>query len=134
MVLTKNAKTIDAFSSHVITTKASTANTGERINVMTQALHVEDSSLPQGLMVQNVYTELRKDSKNVIIVVRNSMAYPQTLKKKTPVAKAVKIGTNRLNRGNGRGWQPSNTQVNCVAKTREIVQGIGPEQIGIEVT
>ena len=43
MVLTKNNKTISAFSSHV-----STAHTGERINVMTQALCVKDSSLPQG--------------------------------------------------------------------------------------
>ena len=91
MVLTKNAKTINAFSSCVITTKMRMANTSERINVMTQALCVEDGSLPQGLTVQNAYTKLRKGSKNVIIVVRNSMAYPQTLKKKTPVTRAVKV-------------------------------------------
>ena len=42
-------------------------------------------------MVQNAYTELRKGSKNVIMVVRNSMAYPQTLRKKTPVARAVVV-------------------------------------------
>ena len=58
MVLTKNTKTIDAFSSHVITAKASTAPTGESINVMTQALCIEGGSLLQGLMVQNAYTEL----------------------------------------------------------------------------
>ena len=39
--------------------------------------------------MQNVYTELRKGSKNAVVVVRNSMAYPQTLKKKTPLARAV---------------------------------------------
>ena len=82
--------TINAFSSNVITAKASTAHTSERIDVMTQALHVKDSSLPQGLMVQNVYTELRKGSKNVIMVVRNSMAYLQMLKK-TPVARTVEV-------------------------------------------
>ena len=39
--------------------------------------------------MQNAYTELRKGSKNAFMVVRNSMAYPQTLKKKTLVARAV---------------------------------------------
>ena len=39
--------------------------------------------------MQNVYTELRKGSKNAVMVVRNSTAYPQTLKKKTLVARAV---------------------------------------------
>ena len=58
---------------------------------MTQALCVEDGSLPWGLTVQNAYTELRKGSKNVIMVVRNSMAYPQTLKKKTPVVRVVEV-------------------------------------------
>ena len=43
----------------------------------------------QGLTMQNAYTELRKGSKNAVLVVRNSMAYPQTLKKKTLVARAV---------------------------------------------
>ena len=42
-------------------------------------------------MVQNAYTELRKGSKNVVMVVGNSMAYPQTLKKKTPVVRAVEV-------------------------------------------
>ena len=33
--------------------------------------------------------ELRKGSKNTVVVVRNSTAYPQTLKKKTLVATSV---------------------------------------------
>ena len=45
VVLTKNTETINAFSSHVMTTKANTAHTGKRIDVMTQALHVMDGSL-----------------------------------------------------------------------------------------
>ena len=68
-----------------------TAHTGEGINVMTQALHAEDGSLPQGLTVQNVYMELQNDSNNVTVVVRNSMVYPQTLKKKTPGAREVMV-------------------------------------------
>ena len=39
--------------------------------------------------VQNTYTELRKGSKKVVVVVRNNTAYPQTLQKKTPVARAM---------------------------------------------
>ena len=91
IVLTKNTKTIDAFSSCVIIVKSGTGHIGERIDVMTQALCIEDSSLLQGLTVQNAYTELRKGSKNVVVVVRNSMAYPQTLRKKTPVVRAVTL-------------------------------------------
>ena len=56
---------------------------------MTQALRVEERSLPQGLTMQNAYMELRTVSKNAIIVVRNSTAYPQTLKKKALAAQAV---------------------------------------------
>ena len=37
----------------------------------------------------NAYTELQKGSKNVVMVVRNSMAYPQTPQKKALVARAV---------------------------------------------
>ena len=40
IVTTKDNETIDAFSSHVIHAKVRTAHTGERINVMTQALVV----------------------------------------------------------------------------------------------
>ena len=56
---------------------------------MAQALQTEDGSLPQGLTIQNMCTELRQGSKKAVVVVRNSMAYPQTLWKKTPVARAV---------------------------------------------
>ena len=58
---------------------------------MTQALCVEDGSLPQGLTVQNTYMGLCKGSKVVDVVVRNSTAYPQMLRKRTPVAKAIMV-------------------------------------------
>ena len=53
--ITKNAETIDAFSYHVIPVKMERAYLRGRINVMTQALRVEDGSLPQGLTMQNTY-------------------------------------------------------------------------------
>ena len=43
----------------------------------------------QGLTIQNAYAELRKGSKNAVVVVRNSTAYPQTFWKKAPMARAV---------------------------------------------
>ena len=89
VVITKNMETVDAFSSHVIHMKVEKTYMGEHINVIAQALQTEDSSLPQGLTMQNAYTKLRKGSKNAVLVVRNSMAHPQTLKKKTLVARAV---------------------------------------------
>ena len=58
---------------------------------MTQALHVEDGSLPQGLTVQNAYMELHSGNKIVAVVVRYSTAYPQTLRKKSPLARAVVV-------------------------------------------
>ena len=59
------------------------------LNVMTQALCAKDRSLPKGLTIQNAYTEMCNGSKNVTIVVRNSMVYLQTLRKKTPMVRAV---------------------------------------------
>ena len=89
MVITKNTETVDGFSSHVIHMKVEKAYMGECMKDMTQALWTEDGSLLQCLTVQNAYTKLRKGSKNAVMVVRNSMAYPQTLKKKTLVDRAV---------------------------------------------
>ena len=89
VVFMKNMETIDAFSSCVLPIKAEKAYTGECINIMTLTLRTKDSSLPQGLTIQNAYTKLQKGSKNVVMVVRNSMAYHQMLWKKAPVARAV---------------------------------------------
>ena len=49
------------------------------------------SALPQGLTIQNAYTELQRGSKYIVIVVRNSTAYPQMLQKKTLVARAMAV-------------------------------------------
>ena len=89
VVFTWNVETIGAFSSHVVQVRAERAHTSGHINIMTQALQAKDGSFLQGLTVQNMYTELRQGSKNAVVVVRNSMAYLQTLHKKTPVARAI---------------------------------------------
>ena len=89
VVATRNTETVDAFYSCVIPMKIEKAYTGLHINIMMQVLQAEDGSLLQGITIQNAYTELRKGSKNAVMVVRNSTAYTQTLKKRTLVARAV---------------------------------------------
>ena len=84
VVITKNAETVDAFSSCIIPMKAEKAYMGKCINIMTQALQTKDGSLLQCLTIQNAYTELRKGSKNAVVVVRNSMAYPPNSQKENP--------------------------------------------------
>ena len=92
VVTTKASETVDACLSWIIHTRMKTAFTGVRLNVMTQILSAEEGLLPQGLMIQNTYTKMCNDSKNVTIAVRNSMAYPHTLKKKEmPVARVVTV-------------------------------------------
>ena len=63
LMYTQNVETIEPFSSHIVPVRAGRAYMGECINVMVQALQTQDGSLPQGLTVQNMYTELRKGSK-----------------------------------------------------------------------
>ena len=91
VMFTQNIETIEPFSSCMVLVKVGRAYTGEHINIMVQALWTEDGSLPQGLTVQNTYTELQRGSKKAVVVVRNSTAYSQTLQKKTPVARAVAV-------------------------------------------
>ena len=89
VMFTQDVENIEAFSPHVVLAKGGRAYTGECINILVQALWTKDGSLLQGLTVQNTYTELRRGSKKAVMMVRNSMAYLQTLQKKTPVARAV---------------------------------------------
>ena len=79
VMFTQNVKTIEAFSSYVVLVKVGKAYTREHINIMTQALQTEDGSLPQGLTIQNTYTELRQGGKKAVVVIKNNTAYPKTL-------------------------------------------------------
>ena len=112
-VVTKNAKMIDAYSSQVIHVKTGTAYIGVGLNVMTQVLHAEDGSLPQGLTIQNASTEMHNGSKDVTIVVRNSTAYPQTLRKRTLVVRAV-----------AAIWVPEPLMQTSKTETLDRVQGL----------
>ena len=89
LMYTQKVETIEPFSSHIVSVKTGKAYVGEHINIMVQALWTQDGSLPQGLIIQNTYTKLRKGSKKAVMVVQNNTTYPQTLWKKTPVARVV---------------------------------------------
>ena len=91
LMYTQKVETLEPFSSHVIPMKMTEAYLGECLNVMVQALHAQDGTLPPGITMLSTYTELRKGSKKAVVVVWNNTAYPQTLWKKTPVAKAMVI-------------------------------------------
>ena len=89
LMYTQKQETLEPFSSHIIPVKTGKAYLGEHINVMVQALRIQDGTLPPSLTIQNTYTELRKGSKKAFVVVQNNTAYLQTLWKKTPVARVA---------------------------------------------
>ena len=91
MMSTQKVETLQPFSSHVVPVKMMETHAGERMNVMVQALHIQDGTLLPGLTMQNMYTKLRKGGKKAVVVVQNHTAYPQTLQKKTPVARAIPV-------------------------------------------
>ena len=91
LMYTQKAEPLEPFSSHVIPVKTMKAYLGGCINIMVQALQAQDGTLLPGLTMQNKYTELRKGGKKAVVVVWNNTAYPQTLRKKTPVARAVSM-------------------------------------------
>ena len=76
---TQKVETLEPFFSHVIPIKTEKAYLGEHINIMVQALHAQDGTLPPGLIMQNTYTVLRKGGKKAVVVVQNNTAYSQTL-------------------------------------------------------
>ena len=88
---TQRVEILEPFSFHVIPVKMTEAYLGEHLNMIVQALHAQDGTLPPGITMQNTYTELRKGSRKAVVVVQNNTTYPQTLQKKTPVARAVAV-------------------------------------------
>ena len=109
---TQKAETLEPFSSHVIPVKMGKAYLVECINVMVQALQMQDGTLPPGLTIQNTYTKLRKGSKRAAVVVWNNTTYLQTLWKKTPearVAAALPVPKSPKSKG---WWEMTNESSN----------------------
>ena len=91
LMYTQKVETLEPFSSHMIPMKMIEVYLGEHLNVIIQALHAQDGTLPPSITMQNMYTELRKGSKKAVVVVWNNTTYPQTVWRKTPVARAMAI-------------------------------------------
>ena len=91
MMCTQKVETLQPFSSHVVPIEMMETHASKRINVMVQALHDQNGTLPPGLTMQNTYTELRKGSKKAVVVVQNHTTYPQTLWRKTPIVRAIPV-------------------------------------------
>ena len=91
LMYTQKAEILEPFSSHIIPMKTTKLYLGERINIVVQALCAQDGTLPPGLTMQNMYTELRKGSKKAVVVVQNNTTYPQTLWKRTFMARVVSV-------------------------------------------
>ena len=82
MMYTQKVETIEPFSSHIVPVKTGKAYVGECINIMVQALWTQGGSLPQGLTIQNTYTEVRKGSKKAVVVVWNNTATHKPFERK----------------------------------------------------
>ena len=91
LMYTQKVETLEPFSSHMIPLKMMEAYLGGHLNVMVQSLHAQDGTLPPGITMQNMYTELRKGSKKALVGVQNNTAYLQTLWKKNSVARAMVV-------------------------------------------
>ena len=91
LMYTQKVETLEPFSSHVVPMKTTKVHLGECLNVMVQALYAQDGTLLPGFTVQNMYTELRKGNQKAVVVVWNNTTYPQTLRKKIPVERAISV-------------------------------------------
>ena len=89
LMYTQKVEMLEPFSSHVVPMRMMETYLGEHLNIMVQAMHAQDGTLPPGITMQNTYTKLRKGSKKAVVEVWNNTAYSQTLQKKTPVARAM---------------------------------------------
>ena len=105
-------ETLEPFSSHIVPMKTGKAYLGEHINIMVQALQTQDGTLPPGLTIQNTYTELRKGSKKVVVVVWNNTTYLQTLWKKTPMARVAAALPVPKAPKSGGWWEGTNESLN----------------------
>ena len=81
LVLLKDRVIIPAFTSQIVHVRTQkTFMKGHRLNVMVQPPYLEDKvKLPVGLYVQQVFTEMKDGSQNVLTVLRNGTGKPMHL-------------------------------------------------------
>ena len=121
IVTTKDSEMIGAFSSRLIHARVKAAFTGLRLNVMTQALCADEGPLPQSLTIQNTYMEMCSGSKSVTIIMRNSMAYHQTSRRKLLVARVV-----------AANWVPESQMRPGMIEALDEAKGIWPQRLTVK--
>ena len=55
LMYTQKVEMLEPFSSHVIPMRMMEAYLGEHLNIMVQALHAQDGTLPPGITLWNMY-------------------------------------------------------------------------------
>ena len=86
MVKLKDKVTIRPFETSVVKARTDTIMTGGRLHVLVHSLDVKTNKLPNGLEVATVYTDLKRGSKSVPVVLRNMTASDITLNKGDKIA------------------------------------------------
>ena len=82
----KDKVTIQPFEISIVKAKTNTIMTGGRLHILVHSLDAKNNKLPNGLEVSAIYTDLKRGSKSVPIVLRNMMASDITLNKGHKIA------------------------------------------------
>ena len=78
----KDKVTIQPFETSIVKGKTDTIMTGGRLHVLVHSLEVKNNKLLNGLEVSAVYTDLKRGSKSVPVVLRNMTGSDITLKRR----------------------------------------------------
>ena len=81
MVKLKDKVTIQPFETSVVKAKTDTIMTGGRLHVLVHSLDAKNNKLPNGLEVSAVYTDLKRGSKSIPVILRNMRGSDITLNK-----------------------------------------------------
>ena len=82
----KDKITIRPFETSIVKAKTDTIMTGGRLHVLVHSLDAKNNKLPNGLEVSAMYTDLKRGSKFMPVVLRNMMGSDITLNKGDKVA------------------------------------------------
>ena len=82
----KDKVMIQPFETSIVKAKTNTIMTGGRLHVLVHSLDAKNNKLPNGLEVSMTYTDLKRGSKSVPIVLRNMTASNITIHKGAKVA------------------------------------------------
>ena len=82
----KDKVTIQPFETSIVKAKSNTIMTGSRLHLLVHSLDTRNNKLPNGLEVSTMYTDLKRGSKSMPIVLRNMKTSDITLNKGDKIA------------------------------------------------